>query len=233
MKAILVNDDRSLRWDDVPNPVLGEDDCLVKIEAAALNRADLMQREGDYPPPPGCPEWMGLEVSGTIVAMGDEARVKSLWKIGDKVCALLGGGGYARVHRLLDGRYMAAYARGDAIVARFATIDNLANWSEPTVVARGFTVSNAHGKIKVHLANAEFAQLKTGRIIYACNLRPQGWRHDIHPCGIAISLSDDAGKTCGKAGCVPADGVQMGVRGRISGNSQASGPVRNIPHQAG
>ena len=107
----------------------------------------------------------------------------------------LGGGGYARVHRLLDGRYMAAYARGDAIVARFATIDNIANWSEPTVVARGFTVSNAHGKIKVHLANVEFAQLKTGRIIYACNLRPQGWRHDIHPCGIAISLSDDAGKT--------------------------------------
>ena len=51
MKAILVNDDRSLRWDNVPDPVLGNDDCLVKIEAAALNRADLMQREGDYPKP--------------------------------------------------------------------------------------------------------------------------------------------------------------------------------------
>ena len=49
MKAILVNVDRSLRWDDVENPILGNDDCLVKIEAAALNRADLMQREGDYP----------------------------------------------------------------------------------------------------------------------------------------------------------------------------------------
>ncbi len=95
MKAILVNDDKSLRWDDVPNPVLGDDDCLVKIEAAALNRADLMQREGDYPPPAGCPEWMGLEIAGTIVEIAEGAKAKSNWKIGDKVCALLGGGGYA------------------------------------------------------------------------------------------------------------------------------------------
>ena len=96
MKAILVNDDRSLRWDNVPDPVLGNDDCLVKIEAAALNRADLMQREGDYPPPPGCPDWMGLEIAGTIVEIADGAKQKSNWKIGDKVCALLGGGGYAQ-----------------------------------------------------------------------------------------------------------------------------------------
>ncbi len=95
MKAILVNDDRSLRWDDVPNPEIKSEEVLVEIHAAALNRADLMQREGDYPPPPGCPEWMGLEVAGVIVEMGEEAKAKSNWKIGDKVCALLGGGGYA------------------------------------------------------------------------------------------------------------------------------------------
>lgn len=95
MKAILVNEDRSLRWDHVPDPVPGNNDCLVKIEAAALNRADLMQREGDYPPPPGCPEWMGLEIAGTIVEMAEGAKAKSDWKVGDKVCALLGGGGYA------------------------------------------------------------------------------------------------------------------------------------------
>lgn len=96
MKAILVNDDRSLRWDNVPDPVCGEEDCMVKIEAAALNRADLMQREGDYPPPPGCPEWMGLEIAGTITEVGKAAAQKSNWKVGDKVCALLGGGGYAQ-----------------------------------------------------------------------------------------------------------------------------------------
>lgn len=96
MKAILVNEDRSLRWDDVPDPICGAEDCLVKIEAAALNRADLMQREGDYPPPAGCPEWMGLEIAGTVVEVGAEAAKTSRWKVGDKVCALLGGGGYAQ-----------------------------------------------------------------------------------------------------------------------------------------
>jgi NADPH2:quinone reductase len=95
MKAILVNEDKSLRWDDVPNPQMKPDEVLVKIEAAALNRADLMQREGDYPPPAGCPEWMGLEIAGTVVEVGKTAAENSVWKVGDKVCALLGGGGYA------------------------------------------------------------------------------------------------------------------------------------------
>ena len=96
MKAILVDKtDRSLHWSEVPDPIMGEEEVLVKIEAAALNRADLMQREGDYPPPPGCPDWMGLEIAGTVVKIGAEAAEKSDWKVGDKVCALLGGGGYA------------------------------------------------------------------------------------------------------------------------------------------
>ena len=95
MKATLVTNDNHLIWADVPDPVIKEDEVLVKIHTAALNRADLMQREGDYPPPPGCPEWMGLEVAGTIVEMGEIAKEKSGYKIGDEVCALLGGGGYA------------------------------------------------------------------------------------------------------------------------------------------
>ena len=74
MKAILVNDDRSLRWDNVPDPHIKSEEVLVEIHAAAINRADLMQREGDYPPPPGCPEWMGLEIAGVIAQMGDEAK---------------------------------------------------------------------------------------------------------------------------------------------------------------
>ncbi len=95
MRAILVNEDQSLKWENVPEPKMESEDCLVKIEYAAINRADLMQREGDYPPPPGCPEWMGLEISGEIIEIGEKAKQKSDWKIGDKVCALLGGGGYA------------------------------------------------------------------------------------------------------------------------------------------
>ncbi len=95
MKAVLFNEDRSLRWDNVLDPVVKSDEVLVKVHAAAVNRADLLQRAGQYPPPPGCPEWMGLEIAGEIVEMGEEAKEKSNWKIGDKVCALLGGGGYA------------------------------------------------------------------------------------------------------------------------------------------
>ena len=95
MKAVLIQEDKSLIWAEVPNPVMGAADALVKIEYAALNRADLLQREGNYPPPPGCPDWMGLEISGTIVELGEEAQEKSNYKVGDKVCALLGGGGYA------------------------------------------------------------------------------------------------------------------------------------------
>ncbi len=96
MKAILVNPDQSLRWADVPDPILKEGECLVKVEAAGVNRADLMQREGNYPPPPGCPEWLGLEIAGTVVKIPDDVKEKTTIKEGDKVCALLGGGGYAQ-----------------------------------------------------------------------------------------------------------------------------------------
>ncbi len=92
MKAMLVNEFKDLVWSEVADPVIKDDEVLVKIHAAALNRADLLQRQGKYPSPPGCPEWMGLEISGVIVAVG---QCVSEWKRGDRVCALLGGGGYA------------------------------------------------------------------------------------------------------------------------------------------
>ncbi|MBR6764132.1 MAG: NAD(P)H-quinone oxidoreductase [Clostridia bacterium] len=92
MKAMLVDENKNLIWTDVPDPVMGPEEVLVKIHAAALNRADVLQREGKYPSPPGCPPWMGLEVAGVIEAVGESV---TNWKIGDQVCALLGGGGYA------------------------------------------------------------------------------------------------------------------------------------------
>ncbi|MDD3766424.1 MAG: NAD(P)H-quinone oxidoreductase [Eubacteriales bacterium] len=95
MKAVLITENKDLVWSDVANPVLKEGEVLVEIYAAALNRADLMQRAGEYPPPPGCPEWPGLEIAGVIKEMTDEAKAQSKWKVGDRVCALLGGGGYA------------------------------------------------------------------------------------------------------------------------------------------
>ena len=93
MKAMLIDENRNLVWSDVADPVIRDDEVLVKIYAAALNRADLLQREGKYPSPPGCPEWMGLEIAGKIVEVGKNVTD---WKVGDRVCALLGGGGYAQ-----------------------------------------------------------------------------------------------------------------------------------------
>ena len=92
MHAILVNDDKSLVWSEVPDPVLEPDKVIIDIHAAALNRADLLQRDGSYPPPLGWPEWMGLEAAGEILEVGEKV---SAFKPGDQVCALLGGGGYA------------------------------------------------------------------------------------------------------------------------------------------
>ena len=92
MKAMLVDGAKNLVWTEVPDPVVKEDEVLVKIHAAGINRADLLQRQGKYPSPPGCPEWMGLEISGEIVEVGPKVEN---WHIGDRVCALLGGGGYA------------------------------------------------------------------------------------------------------------------------------------------
>lgn len=95
MKAMLVDENKNLVWSEVEKPTPKDDEVLIRIYAAALNRADLLQRRGTYPSPAGWPEWMGLEVSGIVEEMGDGARRSGKFRTGDKVCALLGGGGYA------------------------------------------------------------------------------------------------------------------------------------------
>ncbi|MBE5783800.1 MAG: NAD(P)H-quinone oxidoreductase [Clostridiales bacterium] len=103
MKAMLVDENKNLVWSDVADPMIAGDEVLVKIHAAALNRADLLQRQGKYPSPPGCPPWMGLEIAGVIVKTGKDVAG---WKIGDQVCALLGGGGYAEYAAVKDDMLM-------------------------------------------------------------------------------------------------------------------------------
>ena len=77
---------------DVPAPTAGPGEVLIDVVAAGVNRADVLQRMGFYPPPPGAPAYLGLECSGRIAALG--AGVSG-WRVGDEVCALLAGGGYA------------------------------------------------------------------------------------------------------------------------------------------
>ncbi|QBI51914.1 NAD(P)H-quinone oxidoreductase [Streptomonospora litoralis] len=83
-----------LTWTEVPDPTPGEGEVLVDVAATAANRADINQRQGNYPPPAGAPEYPGLECSGRIAALGPGTE-DSGWSVGDTVCALLSGGGYA------------------------------------------------------------------------------------------------------------------------------------------
>jgi putative PIG3 family NAD(P)H quinone oxidoreductase len=94
VRAIVVTGPRGvLTLADVPEPDAGPADLLVEVAAAGVNRADLLQAAGHYPPPPGAPAWPGLEVSGTIVALGADVTG---WTVGDRLAALLPGGGYAQ-----------------------------------------------------------------------------------------------------------------------------------------
>lgn len=103
MKAIFVKGpENRLVWADADDPSVEDETVLIDIHATALNRADLLQRAGKYPPPPGAPEILGLELAGVISSVGSSV---SEWKTGDRVCALVAGGGYAEKiavhHRLL------------------------------------------------------------------------------------------------------------------------------------
>jgi putative PIG3 family NAD(P)H quinone oxidoreductase len=95
MHAITISEPggpEALVWDEVPDPVAGEGEVLVEVVASAVNRADIMQRQGFYNPPPGASPYPGLECSGRITEIGPGV---SGWSVGDEVCALLAGGGYA------------------------------------------------------------------------------------------------------------------------------------------
>ncbi|MBW0137095.1 NAD(P)H-quinone oxidoreductase [Pseudonocardia abyssalis] len=95
MYAITVSEPggpEAMQWAEVPDPVAKPGEVVLDVVASAVNRADLMQREGKYPPPPGASEIIGLECSGRIAALGEGVDG---WAVGDEVCALLAGGGYA------------------------------------------------------------------------------------------------------------------------------------------
>jgi putative PIG3 family NAD(P)H quinone oxidoreductase len=95
MRAVTVREPGGpdvLGWEEVPDPVCGPGEVVVDVAASAVNRADLLQRQGHYPPPPGASEVLGLECSGVVSEVGEGVTG---WSVGDEVCALLSGGGYA------------------------------------------------------------------------------------------------------------------------------------------
>ncbi len=103
MHAIVVESAERLSWQEVPDVAPKAGEVLVKVSAAGVNRADLLQAAGNYPPPPGASEILGLEVSGTIAEVGEGVDE---WAIGQPVCALLAGGGYAEFVAVPSGQVM-------------------------------------------------------------------------------------------------------------------------------
>ena len=133
MKAVTLKQfggPEQLSLGDWPDPVPNAEEILVKVHATALNRADTLQRKGLYPPPPGESPILGLEMSGEVVATGE--KVKN-WQIGDRVCGLLGGGGYAALVKIHQDLAMPVpegldYHQAAAIPEVFLTAFQAINW---------------------------------------------------------------------------------------------------------
>ena len=117
MRAVIVTEPggpEALTVVDLPDPEPGPGEVLVKVAATAVNRADTMQRQGFYPPPPGASDVLGLECSGTVAALGEGVTG---WAVGDEVCALLAGGGYAELVAVPAGQLMPVPDGVDLVTA--------------------------------------------------------------------------------------------------------------------
>jgi putative PIG3 family NAD(P)H quinone oxidoreductase len=117
MKAVVISEPGGpevLQLAELPDPVPAPGEVLLEVAASAVNRADLLQRAGHYPPPPGAPTWPGLECSGTIIQLGQGVEG---WSVGDRACALLAGGGYAERVAVPAGQLLTVPAGIDLVDA--------------------------------------------------------------------------------------------------------------------
>jgi putative PIG3 family NAD(P)H quinone oxidoreductase len=167
MRAIVITEPGGpevLAVEQVPDPVPGPDEVVIGITAAGVNRADLMQRQGLYPPPPGAPPYPGLECSGQIMATGSGV---SDWEPGDKVCALLAGGGYAEQVAVPAGQVMPlppGISAADAAALPEAACTVYANVFGQAGLARGETLlvhggSSGIGTMAIQLGHAAGARV--------------------------------------------------------------------------
>ncbi|GGZ67731.1 NAD(P)H-quinone oxidoreductase [Streptomyces subrutilus] len=122
----------ALVWTDAPDPVASEGEVLVEVVASAVNRADVLQRQGFYDPPPGASRHPGLECSGRITAIGPGV---SGWSVGDEVCALLAGGGYAQKVAVPAGQLLPVPAGLDLVTAAALPEVVATVWSNVFMVA--------------------------------------------------------------------------------------------------
>ena len=162
---------------EVPDPVPAAGEVIVRVAAAAINRADLLQRQGFYPPPAGAPEYLGMECSGTIAEVGPDVAG---WQVGDEVCVLLAGGGYAERVAVPVGQLMPVPAGMSLVDAAALPEATCTVWSmlfgagrlQPgeSVLIHGGT--SGIGTFAIQLAHARgsrvFATAGTGRKVGIC-----------------------------------------------------------------
>jgi putative PIG3 family NAD(P)H quinone oxidoreductase len=122
----------ALTWAEVPDPVAGDGEVVVDVAASAVNWADIMQRRGHYPPPPGASLYPGLECSGRIAEIGPGVTG---WSVGDEVCALLAGGGYAQKVAVPAGQLLPVPRGVDLVTAAALPEVTATVWSNVFMVA--------------------------------------------------------------------------------------------------
>jgi putative PIG3 family NAD(P)H quinone oxidoreductase len=141
-----------LAWTEVRDPEPGPGEVLVRVAATAVNRADLLQRQGHYPPPRGTTDVLGLECSGTVAALGPGVTG---WSVGDEVCALLAGGGYAELVAVPAGQLLPVPGGVDLVTAASLPEVACTVWSNVVMLARlsageTFLVHGGAGGIGTH-----------------------------------------------------------------------------------
>ncbi|MEU4566239.1 NAD(P)H-quinone oxidoreductase [Micromonospora sp. NPDC023956] len=136
MRAITIPEPggpEALRWTEVPDPEPGPGEVVVDVRASAVNRADLLQRQGHYPPPPGASAYPGLECAGVVAATAPDVTG---WRVGQEVCALLAGGGYAERVAVPAGQLLPVPAGVDPVDAAALPEVACTVWSNVVQLAR-------------------------------------------------------------------------------------------------
>ena len=191
MRAILVNPDHSLTLGETAPPVLGPDDLRIAVRATAVNQADLLQRVGKYPPPPGASEILGLECAGTVSEIGANVRG---WTVGDRAMALLAGGGYAEEVVVDAGSAMhvpdhltdeEAAAVPEVFLTAFLTLFLLARLRE------GESVLIHGGGSGVGTAGTTMAKLAGARVLVTAGSEEKCARCLEHGADVAINYREE------------------------------------------
>lgn len=196
----------TLTWTEVPDPVAGDGEVVVEVAASAVNRADILQRQGFYDPPPGASPYPGLECSGRIAALGPGA---TNWSVGDEVCALLAGGGYAERAVVPIGQLLPVPKGVDLVTAAALPEVAATVWSNVFQIAHlrpGETLlvhggSSGIGTIAIQLGKAIGARVVTtagsAKKLAACaeygadvlvNYREQDFVEQVRPHGADVIL---------------------------------------------